>query len=302
MLAPVIVFSYNRPDHLSKTLFALSENDLASDSDLYIYCDGAKTGAPEEQTMLIANNRIVAKSARGFHTIHVIEREVNYGLANNIIGAVTDIVNEYGRVITLEDDVITSRGFLRYMNQALDLYESDNQVMHISGYMYPHKETLPETFFYEVPYPGGGWGTWKRAWNHFSNDIDELYDYWSKDWKTFNKFGGNYLQRQLEENKRGTMYTWFIKWHSVLLRMGGLSLYPNTSLTNNIGFDSSGSNCGTMDKFDIENPADFICVRRVQIKENRKAARIIRVFYSGHWYSKRYRSLWVQKVKKILHL
>lgn len=301
MLAPIVVFSYNRPDHLRHTLESLSKNDLADASVLFIYCDGAKKDSTKEQIDRIQKNRDIAHSAIGFKEVFVIEREYNFGLADNIIGAVTEIVNKFGRVITLEDDVITSRGFLRYMNDALDTYEDDEQVMHVSAYMYPHKQKLPETFFYEVPYPGGGWATWKRAWDHFSNDIEELYTYWKSRWRYFNKYGGNYLQKQLEANYFGTMYTWFIKWHAVVLQRCGLTLYPHSSLTNNIGFDSSGSNCGTMTKFDILDPADYVSVKRTKIKENRKAARIIYHFYSGHWYSKRYRNQWKEKIKQIFH-
>ena len=300
MLAPIVVFSYNRPHHLQKTLDALSKNEFAQDSTLFVFCDGAKNEDSHELLYKVNQNRIIAHSAMGFKKVYVIEREKNYGLADSIISAVTEIVNRFGKIITLEDDVVTSHGFLRYMNEALDLYEADEQVMHISGYMYPHKQKLPDTFFYEVPYPGGGWATWKRAWDHFSNDIDELYAYWSPRWKEFNKFGGDYLQKQLEANKDGSMYTWFIKWHAVLLRMGGLTLYPQTSLTNNIGFDSSGTNCGTMNKFDIAHPADYIKVERIKIKENKRAAKIIYHFYSGHWYSKRNRNKWISKAKALL--
>ena len=246
--------------------------------------------------------RNIAHLAKGFRSVEVIERDHNFGLADNIIGAVTEVVNKYGRIITLVDDVIASKGFLRYMNEALYLFSEDERVMHISGYMYPHSEKLPETFFFEVPYPGGGWATWKRAWKYFSNDINSLFVYWSTRWHEFNRFGEDYLQRQLEANYNGTMYTWFIKWHAVVLKMDGLTLYPHTSLTNNIGFDSSGSNCGTMTKFDIVQPADYVNVHRIKIKENRKAARIIRHFYSGHWYSKRYRNRWIIKIKSLLQL
>ena len=297
ILAPVIVFSYNRPEHLRKTLDALSHNDLASESVLFVFCDGAKENADEEQLELIDTNRQVAKSISGFKDVHVVERAHNLGLANNIIGAVTEVVNKYEKVITLEDDVITSRGFLKYMNDALDVYEQDEHVMHISAYMYPHKGHLPNTFFFEVPYPGGGWATWKRAWDHFSNDINDLYSYWSQRWKEFNKYGGNYLQKQLEANKSGSLYTWFIKWHAVVLREGGLTLYPHTSLTNNIGFDGTGSNCSTMTKFDILSPAEYVPVNRTIIKENKRAARIIYHFYSGYWYSKRYRQQLIARIK-----
>lgn len=301
-IAPVVVFAYNRPVHLQSVLDSLAKNDLASESSLFVYCDGAKEDASDEQRSLVEQTRNIAHLAKGFRSVEVIERDHNFGLADNIIGAVTEVVNKYGRIITLEDDVIASKGFLRYMNEALYLFSEDERVMHISGYMYPHSEKLPETFFFEVPYPGGGWATWKRAWKYFSNDINSLFVYWSTRWHEFNRFGEDYLQRQLEANYNGTMYTWFIKWHAVVLKMDGLTLYPHTSLTNNIGFDSSGSNCGTMTKFDIVQPADYVNVHRIKIKENRKAARIIRHFYSGHWYSKRYRNRWIIKIKSLLQL
>ena len=297
MLAPIVIFSYNRPAHLRRTIEALANNELAKDSVLYVFCDGPKANANEKQLALVEETRAVAKNASGFKEIHVVERERNYGLADNIVGAVTTIVGKYDRVITLEDDIITSGGFLKYMNDALELYKDDPAVMHISGYMFPHKEKLPETFFFEVPYPTGGWATWKRAWDFYNNDIDYLYDYWSKRWKEFNKFGDNYLQLQLEANKNGTLYTWFIKWHAVMLMKKGLTLYPHWSLSTCIGFDNTGTNCVATDKFDIKTLAESVKVERVPVKENRKAARIIRHFYSGHWYSKRYRRRFLNKIK-----
>mgnify|MGYP003321785733 CR=1 FL=1 len=131
-LAPIIIFAYDRPDHLRRTLDALAKNDLASQSDLYIYCDGAKETASIEQIERIKENRKVAHDADGFKTITIIEREKNVGLKANIVGAVTEIVNKYGRVITLEDDIVTSTGFLRYMNDALEIYADESSVMHIS--------------------------------------------------------------------------------------------------------------------------------------------------------------------------
>ena len=179
-LAPICIFSYNRPNHLQRVLDALSKNDLASESVLYIYCDGAKPLQTEEDKDLegatntakrffkgteieyekylsdIEENRRVAHSATGFKEVHVIVRPQNVGLKNNIVGAVTEIVNQYGRVITLEDDVVTSHGFLRYMNESLEMYKEDEKVMHITGFVWHHRWPLPQTFFYPVPECGGG--------------------------------------------------------------------------------------------------------------------------------------------------
>ena len=296
MLAPVVVFSYNRPDHLRRTLEALVKNKLAEQSMLYIYCDGAKQDATEEQRRRVVENRNVAHAISGFKEIHVVERLQNVGLKDNIIGAVTEIVNQYGRVITLEDDVVTSVGFLKFMNEALELYANEDEVMHVSAYMYPHKSRLPDTFFYPVPYPGGGWATWERAWVKYNDDAQALFDYWYDKWDVFDIFGGDYLSKQLKGNCDGTMRTWFVKWYAVMRKRNALTLYPGSSLTNNIGFDDLGTNCYTSTKFDVI-PVDYVKVQRTPLVVNKKASRIIYDFYQGHWYNKRRRDAFIKRIK-----
>ena len=312
-LAPIVVFAYNRPDHLRRTLDALSKNELAKDSVLFVYCDGPKAMASSDEE----KNENVQRSAQRFfkgssedykeyrHSIeqcvelaqsqawpkelHVISHENNWGLAKSIVGAVTEIVNRYGKVITLEDDIVTSKGFLRYMNDALELYKDEDKVMHISAYMFPHKKRLPQTFFYPVPYPGGGWATWKRAWAFYNDNTKELYDYWSGRWDEFDVNGGTLYRKQLEDNLSGRMSTWFVKWHAVVLQRKGLTLYPGKSLTTNIGFDSSATNCSPTNRYYIYVLADSITVKKSLVKENKKCGRVIYDFYQGHWYNKRRR-------------
>jgi hypothetical protein len=128
-----------------------------------------------------------------------------------------------------------------------------------------------------------------------------LYNFWCTRWDEFNKFGGDYLQRQLVDNYKGTLKTWFIKWHSVILKMHGLTLYPGRSLTNCIGYDNSGTNCGTTDKFNVI-PVDYVEVKRKSIKENKRAAREIYAFYQGRWYNRRRRTQLINKVLLFFHL
>lgn len=299
LFAPIVVFSYNRPNHLRRTLEALAKNDLANESILYIYCDGAKEDASEEQRLQVNKNREVAHAIKGFKELHVVERENNIGLKDNIVGAVTEIVNQYGRIITLEDDIVTSIGFLKYMNDALETYKNDDRVMHVSAYMYPHKCSLPETFFYYVPYPGGGWATWKRAWDQYNDNTQELYEYWQDKWDEFDAFGGDYLSSQLKKNQEGTLRTWFIKWYAVMMKQDALTLYPGHSLTNNIGFDKMATNCYVTTKFDVV-PKDYVGVKRQSIVVNKKASRVIYDFYQGHWYNKRRRDALIKRIKNAL--
>lgn len=300
MRAPIIVFAYNRPDHLRNTLEALSKNDLADQSELTIFCDGPKEGASEVQLSAIQEVRHVAHEKQWCKNVTVIESEQNKGLANSIIAGVTSVVEEFGRVIVLEDDIVTSRGFLKYMNDALDLYESDERVMHVSGYMYPHKGKLPDTFFCALPLCWG-WATWKRAWRFFEDDARKWSDYYEKNglWDRFNVFGGNILQKQLEDNVRGVIRTWFVKWHSSVLFHDGLALFPGVSLVDNIGMDGTGEHCSTSGSFSNGILADHVQVRRIPLKEDRKGRNAIRHFYQGYWYSKRNRRKLLNAIKSL---
>ena len=48
-LAPIALFVYNRPDHMRRTLSYLQKNELAAESRLFIFSDGAKTDADEDK-------------------------------------------------------------------------------------------------------------------------------------------------------------------------------------------------------------------------------------------------------------
>lgn len=327
-LAPILVFCYNRPDHLKQTLQALAKNDLASESIMYVYCDGAREWggimAPQNANgnyitkrygamycseeeynaylTSIVETRRVAHAIEGFKEVHVVERESNIGLAANIIDAVTQVVNQYGRVIAFEDDIVSSRGCLTYLNDALELYKDEEQVMHISAWMYPNKGQFPTTFFYDSPYPAGGWATWKRAWMHFNPNTEDHVRYWQNNWKEFDIMGEDHLSRQMLGNLNGTLKTWYVKWYSTMRRMNGLCLYPGTAMSNNIGWDDSGETSMANTRYNVVNPAEYTDVKRIPIKRNQRAYNYIRIWYSGHWYSRRYRVRLYIKIRKILGL
>lgn len=299
-LAPIILFVYNRPNHTSQTLNALALNPQAKESVLYIYCDGPKEDATNHTRQLIEEVRTIVKRENRFKEIIIVEHTTNKGLATSIVDGVTEVVNKYGKIIVLEDDIVTSAGFLHYMNSTLDVYEQEDKVMHISGYMYPHEKALPQTFFYNVPLCWG-WATWKRAWKHFENDTASLIGFLDKEdkWKQADKFGENFLVNQLKLNFTGILNTWFIKWHISVFINNGFTLYPSTSLVNNIGFDNSGIHTGSSTKYAHKELCKDVQVAKIPIEENQEAGTIIREFYHNEMLPQNTKQLSMKaKVKK----
>lgn len=281
-LAPIILFVYDRPWHTKQTLEALMLNNYADQSVLYIYCDGPKVNASEETIESIEEVRVVIRDKKWCKEVIFIERTENLGLADSIIQGVTEVIEKHGKVIVLEDDIVTSVGFLKYMNDALLFYQDNEKVMHISGYMYPHKEQLPETFFFNVPLCWG-WATWNISWSFFNNDAFYLWDEIHKrDLLTkLNKFGGDYLSSQLAHNISGRLNTWFIKWHATVLFNDGYTLYPNISLVDNIGFDNTGVHNGEQKEFKNNILSTQIKIEKIALVENENAEKIIKIFYDS---------------------
>ena len=246
-IAPIALFVYNRLDHTRRTVDSLKKNTLAGVSELVIFSDAPKTEVHSEKVRKV---RQYIRQIEGFKSVSIIERDSNFGLARSIIDGVTRVVKKYGRIIVLEDDMVTSPYFLTYMNEALDVYQDEEKVMHISGYMFPiDVSSLPETFFLRTA-SCWGWATWDRAWKYFSKEPQKLLqEYSGKEIKVFNMDGTCNFWSQVEQNASGLINTWAVFWYASVFRLGGLCLHPAFSMVNNIGHDATGEHCGQTSVF-----------------------------------------------------
>ncbi|MDG5469932.1 glycosyltransferase family A protein [Deltaproteobacteria bacterium IMCC39524] len=237
-LSPIILFVYNRPEHTRRTLEALLENELAEQSDLFVYCDGPGSVSDREAVEQV---RDYVRGIAGFRSVEIVERAENIGLACSIISGITEVLNHADRVVVLEDDIVTSRYFLRYMNDALEHYKAVDRVMHVSGYMFPIDSTeLPQTFFYRST-SCWGWGTWASAWQFFKKEPDQLLRQFSTDEiERFSLGGVTDHWAQAVQNVKGRSNTWAVFWYASVFKRGGLCLHPAVSMTMNIGHDGSG--------------------------------------------------------------
>jgi len=135
--APVALFVYNRPDHARRTLEALARNRLARETPLFVFSDGPKANATGEERERISATRALVCSRAWTRSVTLIESATNRGLADSIVHGVGEVLSQHDRVIVLEDDIVTSPGFLEFLNRGLELYANEDRVMHLSGYMYP---------------------------------------------------------------------------------------------------------------------------------------------------------------------
>lgn len=257
-LAPIVLFVYNRPAHTHRTVEALLKNEEAKESDLIIYSDAPKENAAAETVREV---REYISSITGFRSVSIVERDRNYGLANSIIDGVTTVVNQYGRIIVLEDDLVVTPHFLDFMNSALDKYENEQRVIQISGYMFPVKVKIKEDALFLPLTTSWGWSTWRRAWQRFDPDA-KGYAQVKADMALrdrFNLNGAYDYFSMLEAQLEGRVDSWAIRWYLATFLFEGLTLFPRQSLVNNVGLDGTGTHGDRTNRMSNIIQTSFVC-------------------------------------------
>jgi len=266
VLAPIVVFTYNRPEHTQRTLNALLINPLANESDIIIYSDSARTA---NHNKAVDEVRSYLSEITGFRSIKVIHRDKNFGLAESIIQGVTEVLQQSEKVIVLEDDMVVSPYFLEYMNEALEKFFDDDRVISVHGYVYPVKIELPEAFFLTGA-DCWGWATWRRGWDLFNSEGKYLLDELVRRHliQEFDYNGAYPFLSMLKDQIKGANDSWAIRWHASAFLAGKLTLYPGRSLVHNIGTDSSGTHCGDLDNMDAKLSETKIKLNNIAVESS----------------------------------
>jgi glycosyltransferase involved in cell wall biosynthesis len=277
MTAPIALFVYNRPWHTRQSVESLQSNTLAAESELIIFSDGPGAKADIAKVEAVRN---FCRKVSGFSKVKLIERNANLGLSKSIMDGVEDVLKEHDRLIVLEDDIVTSPYFLSYMNGSLDMYEHDDRVISIHSYVYPVKDTLPETFFL-LGADCQGWATWRRGWELFEkNGAKLLAELKARNLTRDFDFNGSYpYTRMLQQQIAGKTQSWAVRWYASAFLKGKYTLYPGKSFIHNIGFDSSGTNCSTADFFNGEMISSPPSLQKADVEDNVVARQAIEKYF-----------------------
>lgn len=278
-LAPIALFVYNRPGHTASTVNSLLHNEEAKESALYIFADAAKSVSDSLKTNEV---RDFIKSITGMKEINIIYREKNFGLAKSIIEGVSYVLEKHARVIVLEDDLLLSNYFLKYMNEALDLYEKVEKVVSVHGYCYPVKGKLPETYFLRGA-DCWGWATWKDRWNSFEQNADVLHEKIVTEKLEYEfDFNGKLNNlRMLKRQIAGEVDSWAIRWHASAFLQNKFTLYPGRSLVDNIGTDGGGTHTKATRVYSTSIAREPINIGYKEPSEEDEVKEIIEKYFVG---------------------
>lgn len=245
-LAPVVLFAYNRPDHLQQTIERLACCTEASQTSVYIYCDGPKAQATPEQKANIKKVRELADATgnnKKFAAVKVIKAEQNKGLANSIIAGVSDVITQHGKVIVVEDDLLVAPDFLTFMNACLAFYAPIAEIGSISGFS-PLVQ-LPKNYQHDVYIAprncSHGWATWSDRWSSIDWSNDPLLRVWtSRALRTKLRQGGDDRVARVKRQLDGRIDSWSIRFGCWQVLNNKVTIYPRQNRVQNIGMDGSG--------------------------------------------------------------
>lgn len=276
-LAPIILFVYNRLSHTQKTVEALLKNPESKLSDLYIFSDAPQNESNNEDVKKI---RDYIATINGFKSITIELTNKNRGLAASIIYGVTKVVNTHNSVIVLEDDMVTSPFFLKFMNEGLQRFQNDEQVASIHAYSYPTEEHLPDYFMLEASF-WWGWATWKRAWDYFEPDGSILLKEIQKRNLEYHfdfKGRGRFIS-MLKDQIHGRNDSWALRWYGSTFLKNMLTLHSGRSFLQNIGLDGTGVHCGAVKYLDVKLINEYHGLpKTIRTNDDASARRIISNF------------------------
>lgn len=252
-LSPILVSVYNRKETFLETIEALGKNYLAEKSILYIVSD-----APfkEEHQEGIEEIRNIIENIKGFKEVKKIFREINLGAQDSVNSAIEFVLKEHGKVIFLEDDIVTSKYFLKYMNESLEIFKNDENIFGICGFN-PPDFLLPKEYNEDIYmwgyYNPWGIGIWQEKWMGIDWELKGFEDFY-KNKKQVLKFfrGENHSFLNLMAVKKGHAKAAdaIIEWNIFMNNQN--CIFPKYSLTKNIGLIGEGVHSTSLENISKE--------------------------------------------------
>ena len=241
--SPVVMFVYNRANHLEQTFKALSECVGAKETELFIFADGAKNEAGAAKVEECRKAVRAAAASDAFKSITVTESPENRGLAASVIAGVTAVTEKYGKAIVVEDDCVASPYFLTFMNECLDTFAEDRRIGAVAGYA-PAIEFPAEykdDIFTSNRSCSWGWATWADRWKDVDWELKDFRDFYRHP-SLIRKLNSNGSDRflRLYRQTKGNGSSWSVRFGAHLVKKGMLTVYPRYSYVSNIGCDASG--------------------------------------------------------------
>lgn len=244
-LAPIGISTYSRLKHLEQTIEALKRNSLAQSSELFVFSDAPKPGDEAKVTSI----RAYLDSITGFKEITIIKRGSNDRVAN-CRGGTQQLLDNHGKAILLEEDIVTAPGFLCYMNEALEFYKDAPNILSISGYAPPIPIAVKDDIFVLPRFTAWGFAITKEKYKRIKKIPPQAIKLIDR--KQMSRYGDDIYDMVCRE-ALGKLQAGDVRAMYAQYLDGSYTVYPRLSLVQNIGHDGTGLHCKSSTRFTHES-------------------------------------------------
>ena len=241
-MTPVLLIIFNRPEKVKAVMQAIS---IYAPEKLYITADGPRITHPADIEKCEAARKVALESVTWPCEVKTRFLDENMGCGPGPSSGISWFFEYEERGIILEDDCMPHPHFFDYCNEMLEMYKDNHAVMNIGGNLLTDipKRNSDSYFFTKIPHCWG-WATWRRAWKHFSFQLQD-YDAF-KNSLTLEKINPNrsfkkYWIEKFNLVEFGQRDIWDYQWTYAIWKNNGICITPSVNLVSNIGFDEDGT-------------------------------------------------------------
>jgi hypothetical protein len=256
MNIPILLLTFNRPDHVRRVLSAIREQQPLA---LYVFQDGARKDVTEDREKCQRVRDVISELVDWNCDLHTLYADRNYGCGAGPMTGISWFFSQVDEGIVMEDDCLPHPDFFGYCEELLERYRDIPEVRFINSTLYDDRWSCEASYGFSRYMVTGAWAGWKRTWQGFDLDLKGL------DAKRFRKhvlqLTGNRgeanwwyaIVREIQQDDRKKSY-WDFQMQIHLFRESALTIHPRVNLVSNIGFDSEGTHTFTNENLRGDRP------------------------------------------------
>ena len=262
MLIPVLLVSFNRPNHVKRVLKAIM---VAQPKELYVFQDGVRENNKGDVQKCAEVRKVVEELTKGKHIVlHTFYSKHNLGCGPGPAAAIDWFFENEEMGIIIEDDAVPHPDFFPYCEELLLKYKQDDDVRAIgSMHIEPKAYGNGSYYFSMMNRTLCAWATWRRAWQDF--DLYHRSVTRSQLNRSLKKYGCGIRMREywcerLADVQRDAYHnsSWDQQfWMSIWLHHGK-GIMPNVNLCTNIGFGTEATHTFNGHSIAANNPSSPI--------------------------------------------
>lgn len=234
--SPILFHVWNRIDVVKKTFNQIKKT---KPKKIYISSDGPRNKDDKEKIKYI--RKYVEKNINWKCELKKIYYNKNLGPKFAILKSLNQVFKKEKKLIIIEHDCLCDNSFFRFMDELLDLYESEDIIKIISGnYICKNLISKKFSYYFSIHPLSHGWATWKRTFLEYDLKMIKFKSYISFFWLLvffrFNIVKAIYFYNKFKLTKLNQINTWDYQLIFSIWRNNGLIIKPTLNLSKHIGW------------------------------------------------------------------